>query len=393
MSRLRNMSTHFYLCQLLQIAAFFVPYFKLIMKATNELGGKKMKQFFTVISIGVMLLSMSACGKNQLDANAPAPSAVNTGINVSTPTNSPLTGEKPIRGGEGGGLGGKATDTSWITNKVTDVTYGTVSATQKLDIYYPNEKSDKPYPVIIAIHGGAFKMGNKTGGDVSSILQGVKYGYAVVSVDYRLSGEAIFPAAISDVKAAIRFIKANAEKYNIDPDRIAVWGDSAGGNLAALAGTSGDDDTLNGNNKENLEYSSAVQAVVDWFGPLNFLLMDEQFKAAGVTPKMGATSSDSSPESQYIGGNITKNVEQTKKANPENYITTVDPYFFIQHGSADGNVPTQQSIDFAEKLTAVLGKDKVKLEILQGASHGGAQFDSEENVKKVIEFLNGILKK
>ncbi len=114
-------------------------------------------------------------------------------------------------------------------------------------------------------------MGSKTGKDVQSMLEGINHGYAVVSVDYRLSKEAIFPAAI-------RFIKANAETYNLNPDKIAVWGDSSGGNLAALAGTSGDDNTLNGDNTENLEYSSTVNAVVDWFGPMSFLLMDKQFE-------------------------------------------------------------------------------------------------------------------
>ncbi len=349
-----------------------------------------MKRLLSIILVGAIMMSMAACSqtaKESTDTTSTAPTSSET-----TSTTQPPLGDKPPKGGLGGGLGGMSADTSWIKNQVTDIAYGSLSDTQKLNIYYPEEKGDTPYPVIIAIHGGAFKMGDRTGGDISAMLQAVKYGYAVVSVDYRLSGEAIFPAAISDVKAAIRFIKANAEKYNLNPDKIVTWGDSAGGNLSALAGTSGDDDTLNGDNKENLEYSSAVQASVDWFGPLNFLLMDDQFKTAGVTPKMGATSTESSPESQYIGGNITQNIEQTKKANPENYITAADPYFFIQHGSADTNVPTQQSIDFAEKLTAVLGKDKVTLEILEGAGHGGTQFDSEENVKKIIAFLDSVLK-
>lgn len=303
---------------------------------------------------------------------------------------------RPLRGehdrGENGGLGNSQVDTSDIENKVLDIAYSNVSDTQKLDIYYPNEESSEPYPVIIAIHGGAFKMGSKTGGDLTSMLEGVNHGYAVVCVDYRLSGEETFPGAISDIKAAIRFIKAHAEEYNLDAENIAVWGDSAGGNLAALAGTSGDDDSLNGDNQLYLEYDSSVDAVVDWFGPLNFLKMDEQFEAANITPKMGKTSSDTSPESQYIGQNITLDPELTQKANPENYISENDPYFLIQHGDSDSNVPTQQSIDFAEKLKAVLGEDKVTLDILEGAGHGGAQFDSSENLEKVFAFLDSVLK-
>ncbi|MDD3428807.1 MAG: alpha/beta hydrolase [Oscillospiraceae bacterium] len=348
-----------------------------------------MKQILKVFLASCFVLSLAACSANSNNQEKPLISGEKTDLPSSAAMTAP--GNLPLRG-EGGGLLGESADTSWIKNKETDIAYGTISETQKLDIYFPDAQSQAPYPVIIAVHGGGFMMGRKTGGDVKSMLQGVSHGYAVVSVDYRMSGEAIFPAAISDVKAAIRFIKANAEKYNLDADRIAIWGDSAGGNLAALAGTSGDDDTLNGDNQENLEYSSSVNAVVDWFGPLNFLLMDEQFAAAGVTPKMGKTSTDFSPESKYIGENITQNIEQTKKANPENYITKNDPYFFIQHGSADTNVPPQQSVDFAQKLTETVGADKVSMEIIDGAGHGTSEFDAEENVEKVFEFLDSVLK-
>lgn len=328
-----------------------------------------------------VLLTLTACAPKEVAAPEAA-AATETASN-----------QKPPKGDMGGGMDGGAMDTSAITHKELDIPYGTISDTQKLDIYYPNEASSEPYPVIIAIHGGAFKMGSKTGGDLAPMLEGVNHGYAVVTVNYRLSDEAVFPAAISDVKAAIRFIKANAQQYNLNPEKIATWGDSAGGNLAALAGTSGDDASLNGDNGDNLTVSSDVNAVVDWFGPIDFLLMDEQFAAAGITPKMGLTSSDSSPESQYIGGNITENVAQTEKANPENYITAGDPPFFIQHGSADQNVPTQQSINLAEKLTAVLGSNKVRLTILEGAGHGGAAFDATENLDQVFAFLDDVLKK
>lgn len=303
--------------------------------------------------------------------------------------------QKEVGGRLGGGLdGGGSIDTSEILYSYTDIAYGTQSETQKLDIYLPNE-GEGPYPVIIAFHGGGFMMGSKTGGDLTAMLEGVNHGYAVVTVDYRLSGEAVFPAAINDAKAAVRFVKAHAEEYNLDADSVAVWGDSAGGNLAALVGTSGDaeDDFLIGDNTENLEYSSDVQAVVDWFGPLEFLKMDEQFAETGITPIMGETSSDSSAESKYIGGNITENEELTEKANPANYISETDPYFFIQHGTADQNVPTQQSVDFAEKLTNVLGEEKVTLILLEGVAHGGKEYDTEENLEKVFGFLDKILKR
>lgn len=285
----------------------------------------------------------------------------------------------------------EAIDASSIDNKHLDVEYAGPFSAQKLDIYLPNE-GEGPFPVIVAIHGGGFMRGDKTGPDIAPMLEGVNRGYAVVSVNYRLSGEALFPSAISDVKAAIRYVKANAEEYNLDPEKVAAWGGSAGGNLAALAGTSGDEDSLNGRHTENLEYSSEVQAVVDWYGQIDFLKLDEQFEESGITPKMGKRNRDESPESKYIGGNITEKVEEVKKANPATYITENDPAFFIQHGTADPNVPTQQSIDFAEKLTAVLGEQKVELTLIDGAVHGGEPFNSEENLEKVFDFLNQELK-
>lgn len=162
--------------------------------------------------------------------------------------------------------------------------------------------------------------------------------------------------------------------------------------LAVLVGTTGDDENLDGDNKENLEYSSAVDAVVDWFGPIDFLSMDSQYETSGVKRLSGQTGTDDSAESKYIGGNITENVSQTQKANATNYITPSGPPFFIQHGSVDSLVPTQQSIDFAEALTKVLGSDKVTLEIIQGADHGTSEFNTTENIEKVVTFLDNFLK-
>ncbi|MBN1260318.1 MAG: alpha/beta hydrolase [Anaerolineae bacterium] len=295
----------------------------------------------------------------------------------------------------GGGLGPGAVDTSGIETQFTEIPYGTVSSNQTLNIYLPNAGVG-PFPVIVAIHGGGFMMGSATGGDVAAMLEGVNYGYAVVSINYRLSGEAAFPAAVSDCKAAIRFIKANAEAYNLDADRIAVWGDSAGGNLAAMVGTTSNVNSLNDDNLENLQYSSAVQAVVDWFGPLDFLAMDAQFEASGITPAMGATSSAMSLESQYIGQLITEDPELTQQANPRMYIETMTetttPNFLIEHGTADANVPVQQSIDFATALESSISADKVTLVLLEGARHGTSEFTAQENLDRVFAFLDGILK-
>lgn len=310
------------------------------------------------------------------------------------------SGTKPEGGsGQGGGLvKEQAVDTSSITNKYLDVAYANTSESQKMDIYLPeNIDESEPVPVIVYVHGGAFKMGDKGSGCIGSILEGLEKGYAVVSVNYRMSGEEIFPAVVQDIKAAIRYLRANASEYNLDTENFAIWGESAGGNLAAMVGTTGDDTTFDDASLGNSDQSSAVQAVVDWFGPLEFTAMDEQFAALGITPKMGTTSSATSPESAYIGTDISKDEEAAQKANPANYISANDPAFLIQHGTADSNVPITQSQNFAKALEAVIGSEKVTFEAMEGAGHGdfGAvqAFETESNIARVFEFLDSQLKK
>ncbi|MHB8063915.1 MAG: alpha/beta hydrolase fold domain-containing protein [Ruminiclostridium sp.] len=294
------------------------------------------------------------------------------------------------------GMAGSNMDTSQIKTKYLDVAYGKVSNTQKLDIYIPNEISG-PYPVIIAIHGGAWSAGNSKGADIAPMLEGGhNHGYAVVSVNYRLSGEAKSPAAINDCKAAVRFVKANAAKYNFDADKIAAWGSSSGGHLVAMLGTTGNVTTLNGDTMDNLNYTSNIQAIVDWFGPTDFTKMDDQFKASGVPSMLGSHSAANSPESQFIGAAVSSNPALAQKANPISYISTMTvataPSFFIQHGSSDSLVPYQQSTILADALKPVIGNSKVTLEVINGAGHGTQEFSAAANITKVFAFLDPILK-
>ena len=276
-----------------------------------------------------------------------------------------------------------------IKRKWQDISYANLSPAAKLDIYLPDE-GDGPFPVIISIHGGAFMFGDKADEQLNPMLKGLNHGYAIVSINYRMSGEAIFPANINDVKAAIRWVKANAAKYKFSPKRIALWGGSAGGNLAALAGTSGDVKELEDMSMGNANQSSRVMAVVDWFGPTNFLLMDEQFKETG-NGKLNNSEADS-PLSKVLGQKITEIPAKVKMANPESYITSDDPPFLIEHGTKDQFVPTQQSVMFYEKLVKILGKEKVTLHLLEGVQHGGKEFETPENLQMVFSFLDKTLK-
>ncbi len=271
-----------------------------------------------------------------------------------------------------------------------DLSYATVSQSQKLDIYIP-QKGFGPFPVIIVIHGGGWQAGDKAGGVIQPMLEGLGHGYAVVSINYRLSDEAHGLQLLHDVKAAIRWIRANAAKYKLNASKIALWGDSAGGHLCALAGTTSgvggvtEDFTL-GNPKQ----SSKVQAVVDWFGPTDLLAMDDQYN---ILDQNGAKhSTATSPESKVIGQPILQAAKLVRAFNPVSYISTDDPPFFIEHGTKDMTVPYLQSTVFAESLSKAIGADKVHLRLLEGAAHEDAAFRDAGNLDLIFAFLDKYVK-
>ncbi len=256
-----------------------------------------------------------------------------------------------------------------------DLIYRSVGDTKlKMDIFMPQQTAG-PVPVVVWIHGGAWKTGDK---EKSPALPLVNRGFAVVSLNYRLSQEAIFPAQIEDCKAAIRFLRSKAKAIGIDPDRIGVWGSSAGGHLAALLGTSGDVKELEGG-PENLQSSSRVQAVCDFFGPTDFLRMDD-------TPGSMEHNAADSPESALIGGPIKENPEKVARANPITYITPDDPPFLILHGDEDKTVIPSQSTLLADALKKA--GVPVEFEIIKGAGHG---FDVTVN-DKAFNFFDRVLK-
>jgi acetyl esterase/lipase len=230
---------------------------------------------------------------------------------------------------------------------------------QKLDLYLPGPEATKPYPVIIWVHGGAWLAGSKEGCPARRF---VRQGYAVASINYRLSQHAIFPAQIQDCKAAVRWLRAHAEQYNLDPKRFGVWGASAGGHLVALLGTAGDMPEFNVG--ENLDFSSRVQAVCDFFGPTDFT------KMSSFPSTMDHDAADS-PESKLIGGAIQENKDKVQRANPITYVTKDDPPFLIVHGDKDPLVPHNQS----ELLLAALRKTNVEaiLYTVRDGGHGGFQ--------------------
>jgi len=282
-------------------------------------------------------------------------------------------------------------DTTHVRRKFLDVPYASLSPAQKLDIYLPDE-GDGPFPVIVSIHGGAFMGCDKADLQVLPMIEGLKRGYAVVAINYRLSGEAQFPALVHDAKAAVRWIRANAQRYGFDPGRIAAWGGSAGGYQASMLGVSADIAALEDLSLGNPNQPSDVQAVVSWYGPTDFLKMDEQLAASGFSPPPDQRHGNAdSPESLLLGRKITEIPERVPTSNPETYVRRNAPPFLLQHGTHDVVVPVQQSIQFAAKLRQALGEDRVTLELLDGAGHADPRFEDAENVAKILDFLDRTL--
>jgi acetyl esterase/lipase len=257
----------------------------------------------------------------------------------------------------------------------------------RLDIHLP-KNGKPPFPVMIVIYGSAF-FSNSSKGVVFSEGLGQKLlenGFAVVSVNHRSSRDAIFPAQIQDVKAAIRFVRANSEKFSLDNAFIGIAGWSSGGHLSALAATTNSTKTyklngvtvdLEGSLGNFTRTSSHVDAVVDWFGPTDFLIMD----------KCGSTMSHDdikSPESTLIGGAIQENPNKAALANPATYVNKENPPFLIFHGNKDPLVPLCQS----ERLFEKLQESGVQSEfvVIPGGGHGpGVLVDI--NFEKAVLFL------
>ncbi len=253
----------------------------------------------------------------------------------------------------------------------------------KMDIYLP--QTEKPtYPVVVVIYGSAWFSNNLKETVLSSLGKPLlDAGFAIVTPNHRSSTDAKFPAQINDIKAVVRFIRANAAKYQIDTSFIGITGFSSGGHLASLAGTSGGVKQytigsvtfdIEGNVGQDTSFSSSVNAVVDWFGPIAISVMDSCKRSKDAY----------SPEAILIGGPIDENLDKCALANPITYIDANDPPFLILHGDADPLVPLCQS----ELFFNALQKANVPSQfvIVPGGQHGPGLFD-EEYYKMMTDFF------
>ena len=246
--------------------------------------------------------------------------------------------------------------------------------TLHLDLYF-QDTAGASRPLIVWVHGGGWSEGDKFPTPAARLIAD---GYAVASVEYRLSAEVKWPGQLYDCKAAIRWLRANAQKYNLDADHIGVWGNSAGGHLVSLLGTTGDVKELEGD-EGNPDQSSRVQAVVDFYGPIDLLRMD----ATASKPKSDAADL---AEAVMLGGRLSQNLDKVKAANPMTYISKDDPPFLAVHGTADQVVPPQQSEFFVAALKA--GGVEASLENVYGAQHSIRQVFTPVIEETVASFFD-----
>lgn len=265
--------------------------------------------------------------------------------------------------------------------KHADVTYAEIGGRELLlDVYSREPRPERPVPVVVWVHGGGWRGGSKD--RINRSLPILDHGYGLVSVGYRLSGEAIFPAAIADVKAAFRWVRANAQRYGFDAARIGAWGSSAGGHLVALLGTAHEVEEWDKLHEENAGVSSRPDAVCNWFGPTDFLRMND-------FPGRIDHDAAESPESKFIGAPIQDHPGKVQRANPISYVTADDPPMLHMHGEKDQSVPYNQSELLHAALQAA-GLDST-LYMVRNADHGfrNMQGDSPESLMAMVhEFFD-----
>lgn len=257
-----------------------------------------------------------------------------------------------------------------------DIRFATVDGVDLLLNLHLPQDIDRP-PLVMFIHGGGWQNGDRTRCRLAWVAG---HGYAVASIEYRLSHEAAFPAQIHDCKGALRWLRAHQEEYGYDAQRVVVAGTSAGGHLAALMGTSADIAELEGTTAGHLDRSSRVQGVIDYFGPTDFLMRSKLHPAKTENPDGSVY--------KLLGGPASQNQELAQLASPAMLVTPDDPPLLILHGDKDRTVQLVQS----QRLQEIYQQHElpVTLHVETGAGHGWKTTEKEQEV--VLDFLKQQLK-
>jgi len=260
-----------------------------------------------------------------------------------------------------------------------DITYATVDGIDlKLDLHLPKAAA-KPR-LLVWVHGGAWRSGSKSDMPLAHLVEA---GYAIASVDYRLSPVARFPAQVHDIKAAIRFLRASQDKYGYDARQIGIAGSSAGGHLAALVGVTNGQTELEGTVGEHDKEDSSVQTIVSFYGMSNLTTILEQSTPHGLKVRVPALE-------LLLGGQPEEKRELARLASPVFHVDAKDPPLLLLHGDQDPQAPINQSHELQGRYEAA--NVPCRMVVVHGGKHGGREFYDEERLKLVQEFLAASLK-
>lgn len=284
--------------------------------------------------------------------------------------------------------------TEGIARKWLDVPYMD-GERHGMDIYLPNE-GEAPYPVIMDIYGGGLYRGEKSSMKMDASLKLLReHGYAVVSPNYSMLWQAPFPTQIYEMKAALRFLHANADKYELDMSRVALVGESSGAQLAVTTAA-----TQHVNEMEDKTFglypdaSEAVTAVIAMYGPYEFDVFADQFAESGIESRFPEVGTADSFQGQLFGQQAPKDVPELVKAyNPATYFSAGMPPILGFAGMADPVVPYQQTVDMMNSAREVLGRAKTPYHLIDGGVHGPANYMTPEWTAVKAEFLDNVLKK
>ncbi len=248
-----------------------------------------------------------------------------------------------------------------------------------LDLYTPRERPEAAMPLVVWVHGGGWFVGNRNQIQLSRAHHLARRGYAVASVSYRLSPVVPYPAQIHDVKASVRYLRANAARLGLDADRIGIWGASAGGHLVALMGATNGQAAMEGEvgGAALAGVSSEVAAVVNYFGPsdLRTMHLDDGRDEAGFMVE------------QFLGGDLASREAMAREASPVTWASDAAPPMLHVHGTEDGVVPIKQSERLHEALLAA-GADSTLRVVPEGGHGRGAEFDSGVLIDEVGDFFD-----
>ena len=300
----------------------------------------------------------------------------------------------------GGEWEGREIDPGQFNNAWFDIPYAAQTSTQKLDIILPNEATG-PYPVIFYVHGGGWLSGDKRADTMTGIYKAPSWGYALVAINYRYASEAFWPAQIFDAKAALRFIRAHAQNFNLDPNKIIAWGNSAGGHISNMLAATGAIGVLEDKYMGNPDQTCEIQGLISWYAPIDMYAIDISDQLGnGYHPLDPKHSTDANltnldgkllvPQSCLLGFIPRDFPAASAMASPIEFVNNTFPPALYQHGISDAAVPWTQSVSMTRRINDVCGEDRASFELFEG-EHGSPFIKSDSNIARCLRFADEIL--